>query len=212
MVYKTNIQFLNDAEIVDGIGKQDTEVLRYLYRMHYARVRKYVLSNNGNISDAEDLFQDLLVFMYEKCRNKSLHLTSTLDAYLFVVMRNMWLNQLRRRKPSAGWIFSKKMPPEEIADESIISPEELIETEKEGVFYKHFRSLGEDCKKVLLLFIQGKSVTEVTREMGYSSEQHAKNRRYRCKLSLFSKIKADPRYKELYNGTANDQDDQVPRW
>jgi hypothetical protein len=42
----------------------------------------------------------------------------------------------------------------------------------------------------LRYFIEGMSIAEITRKMGYKSSQHTKNRRYRCKLSLIKLIKS----------------------
>ena len=53
-------------------------------------------------------------------------------------------------------------------------------------------------KKVLRYFIEGMSIAEITRKMGYKSEQHTKNRRYRCKLSLIKQIKSTYGLEEEY--------------
>jgi RNA polymerase sigma factor (sigma-70 family) len=206
------IRSYSDSEIVDGICRNDKEILLFLYTSHYARVRKYVLLNNGTNGDAEDLFQDILVFLFEKSKKGELILTGSLTAFLYVVMRNMWLKNLRSRKNQGKLEEGSPDDSDNKVDENLFNPDIGEQVERESVFFKHFNELSEDCKKVLILFIEGFTVSEVASRMGYSTGQHAKNRRYRCKISLFNKIKSDPRFKELCNGTGKDQDDTIPRW
>ena len=66
------------------------------------------------------------------------------------------------------------------------------------IFRRNFDSLSTDCQKVLRYFIEGMSIAEITRKMGYRSEQHTKNRRYRCKLSLIKQIKSTYGLEEEY--------------
>jgi len=111
-------------------------------------------------------------------------LSSSFGAYLYSVSRLLWLRELKRRRrltslsedaeasPAAGEIF-----------------EEISARESFWIYRKHFEDLSEDCRKVLLLFQEGKSIAEITRLMGYRSEQHTRNRRYRCKMCLIRKIR-----------------------
>lgn len=65
------------------------------------------------------------------------------------------------------------------------------------LYRKVFEKLSDNCKKVLTLYNEGRSIREITRIMGYNSEQHTKNRCYRCKLALIKMIKATYGYQEL---------------
>jgi hypothetical protein len=89
--------------------------------------------------------------------------------------------------------------------------DELVEAEKKKLFITHFNELTADCKKIIQLFIQGFSISEITKIMHFNSEQHTKNRRLRCKNTLINKIVTNPRFKELTNGTIG-KNTQNPRW
>ena len=79
-------------------------------------------------------------------------------------------------------------------------------------FYRRiFEQLSEDCKKVLKMFMKNFTISEVTKIMGYSSEQHTKNRRYRCKKALVKRIIQNPEYYELKDEVHN-IDREIPRW
>lgn len=186
--------------------------MQYLYQQHFPIVHRFVLSNSGSEGEAEDLFQDIMVLLFDKIGKGDLILTSSFSAFFYVLMRNKWFNQLRRKRLQPRMNENLMDTYSESEGDSLPDQQTLEQTEKERIFYAWFSNLGEECRKVLLLFIEGNSIKEVTRLMGYNSEQHAKNRRYRCKVSLFNKIKNDPRYKELSNGTGNNPDDAIPRW
>jgi hypothetical protein len=80
-------------------------------------------------------------------------------------------------------------------DSSVLDIAEL--NERMRIYREQFEKLSADCRKVLSLFLEGITITEITRIMGYRSEQHTRNRRYRCKLSLIKRIRA------LYGGKEN---------
>jgi RNA polymerase sigma factor (sigma-70 family) len=212
MVLMNKRQHYPDQEILQGILRQDRDVMLYLYRQHFPMVHRFVLSNSGSEGEAEDLFQDIMVLLFDKTTRGELILTSSFSSFFFVLMRNKWFNQLRRKRLQPR--VNEKLMNTYIESEYDYLPDQqtLEQTEKERIFFAWFSTMGEECRKVLLLFIEGNSIREVTRLMGYNSEQHTKNRRYRCKVSLFNKIKNDPRFKELSNGTGINPDNAIPRW
>jgi DNA-directed RNA polymerase specialized sigma24 family protein len=91
--------------------------------------------------------------------------------------------------------------PAELVSERIMSDEDvqwnMIQNEKHQLVWHYFQKLTADCQKVIRLFFEGKSIREITEIMNYSSEQHTKNRRLRCKERLINIIMKDPRFNEL---------------
>jgi DNA-directed RNA polymerase specialized sigma24 family protein len=65
------------------------------------------------------------------------------------------------------------------------------------LLYRAFARLGEDCRKVLLMFFDGKTMTEIAEKMGLSGENHAVQRKHRCKEQLVALVKSYPEYREL---------------
>jgi RNA polymerase sigma factor (sigma-70 family) len=176
----------SDAELLNGLVTRDEKVLRDYYVLYYQSVRRFVLANNGNEEDARDLFQDTLVVLYQKVRREQFKLTCSLGTYLFSVSRYLWLKELGRKK---------RVVPDSVELEEFIDVDSDIGhisdyNERLIVYRSHFDKLTADCKKVLWLFMEGHSITEITHLMGYSSEQHTRNRRYRCKSSLIKSIRA----------------------
>jgi len=196
-----------DEEIIKGIQSQNNDVLLYVYRKNLRSVQHYVVKNSGTDKDAEDIFQDALMLIYHKIREGALELTSSFSTYLFSIAKFYWLKHLDQRE--------RRKTDYEECDKFINQTdgllEDIIKAERRTVFIKHFNDLTTDCQKIIRLFLKGLMISEITKLMGFNSEQHTKNRRFRCKKNLIEKILQDPYFKELTNERFG-KDYQIPRW
>jgi hypothetical protein len=68
------------------------------------------------------------------------------------------------------------------------------------LFNHHFSQLSEDCQKLLRLHFGKVSLAEIREIFGYSSEHYTSDRKYRCKQSLYNRIRKDPKFKEIKDG------------
>jgi RNA polymerase sigma factor (sigma-70 family) len=176
----------SDAEMLVGLKSRNEKVLKAYYKLFYNGIRHFVLKNNGSEEDARDLFQDVLLVLFQKVRSDSFLLTCSLGTYLFSVSRLLWFKELSKRKHISATSFIL----EDYADIDKDIHETAEYNERLEIYRRNFESLSADCQKVLRYFIEGMSIAEITRKMGYKSEQHTKNRRYRCKLALIRQIKS----------------------
>ncbi|WP_435624322.1 RNA polymerase sigma factor [Flagellimonas sp.] len=179
-------------DILDFVAG-DKELLEDIYFRYYPVVKSFVTKNSGTEVDAKDVFQDALVFTYQKLKSDSLDLNCSLTTYIFAVCRNIWMNTLRKRKKSLEW---KQIP--EITDEinsDII--ERLEKQQRQTLFHKSFLSLGETCQKVLRYFFSGKSMIEISELMDYSVG-YTRKKKFECKARLIEIIEGSPLFKELY--------------
>lgn len=196
-----------DQDLTKGIVQQSTDVLKYIYKENYRSIKKYVEDNSGSEKDAEDVFQDSLILVYNKLKNNELVLTCSFSTYIFAVAKTNWLRILRQRR-------NHKVSIEEcdsfFSNETEIH-EELILAEKKKLVIQHFKEISEDCQKIIQLIINGCTLDKITQIMGYSSVQHTKNRKLKCKKALISKIMDNPRFNELTNGKVG-ENNQIPRW
>jgi RNA polymerase sigma factor (sigma-70 family) len=196
-----------ESEIIQGILKSDKDVLRWIYQNYYRPIKKFVNDNNGNDSDAEDVFQDSLMVIFTKIQNNELELSASFSTYLYSVARYKWFNELRRKRSKELKIDDSG----DIGDNSTDFYECCLTVERENLFRKHFDTLASACKQLLQLVFKGFTITEITAEMRYASDQHTKNRRLKCKTILYNKIENDPKYKELKNEQYR-EGYQIPRW
>jgi len=182
-------------------------VLLFIYRKCYRPVRHLVIVNSGSEEDAQDIFQESLIILYKKLKYNNLKLRCSINTFLFSIARLLWLKELKLRDGK----FDDSRDCDTYKDEESDIIEIYEQNERLSFYRKIFEQLSNDCKKVLMMFMKSYSVSEITKIMGYNSEQHTKNRRYRCKKSLINKILQNPKYYELKN-EVYDIDREIPRW
>lgn len=72
----------------------------HIYTDHFQMVKKFVLINNGNISDAEDLYQDTMIILSRKLEDDDFKLTAKLSTYIMAIAKNLWYKKLRDSRRS----------------------------------------------------------------------------------------------------------------
>jgi RNA polymerase sigma factor (sigma-70 family) len=161
---------MTDQDIIENLKfNKYSLVLKGLYKC-FPEAKKYILSNNGSEEDAQDIFQDALVILYKKVHSNTLTLTSSLKNYLFAIVKNCWLQELRRRNKNFTGNSEEKIPADEFNEEAMFSSASAA-----------FNLLGEKCKMLLILFYHRKqSYKEIATALSFSDEKTAKNQKYRC--------------------------------
>ncbi|MDH7447667.1 RNA polymerase sigma factor [Aquimarina sp. 2201CG14-23] len=179
-------------EIITGIVAGNQTIITAFYKKHLPQVKSFILKNSGSEKDAEDVFQDAMVFVYEKLENNSLQLTSSLGTYIYSVCRNMWMNKLRKSK-------------KEIQHEGVLSVvasdtgnivDEIEKKERRYIYQKCFLKLGPACQELLTLFFNGLSMKDIAKQRN-STESYVRKKKFDCKKRLTQLVKADPIYEEL---------------
>lgn len=184
---------LKEKEIINGILEGEPTAVTQFYKDNLPKVTRYIITNSGDAADAQDVFQDAMMLVYQKLGNDSLKLECTLATYVFAVCRNLWMNALRKKR--------KMLLNDTILDISKDMDDSIIETidksEKKLLYQKHFANLGSSCKNLLLHFFEGTSMQKISKVMGYS-EGYTRKKKFECKEKLLLMIGKDPLYKELH--------------
>jgi RNA polymerase sigma factor (sigma-70 family) len=193
---KSNIKELySDETIIKGIQAQNMLILKYIYKKFFHQVRFMVTSNSGRQMDAEDVFQDAMVIIYQKISSGKLDLSCSFSTYLYAICKNIWLQKLNKHGIQCEYKDSMEL---NLTDDSH-NLEALIEdNEKFILFQKHFQKLTEDDQKVMRLFLKKVPLAEIALIMGYKSYEYAKVRKYIIKEKLKNSILNDPRYREIF--------------
>jgi RNA polymerase sigma factor (sigma-70 family) len=173
--------------ILKGIIKNDKRVIENIYQSSFEIVRNFVLANKGGYEDAEDIFQEALIIVYKKLIVDELKLTCSLKTYLFSICKRIWYKKLRE---------DKKFVIDHNCSEIIGNPFEPdksnVEQKKFNLYQKHFFKLSDACQKILRLFLKKTPLKEVTKIMGFNSDDYTKTRKYLCKQKLKERVLSDP--------------------
>jgi RNA polymerase sigma factor (sigma-70 family) len=177
---------MDDQKIITLIrtGKND-QALNALYR-HYPLMRKMIRSRGGTSNDAEDIFQEALIILVRKTKEAGFTLTAQLGTYLFSVCRYLWKDELKRRRHEVSADFETGLT---VSEEQEL--EEAVENENQAkLAEKALNELKERCRELLLLFYEGRlKLKEIAARMGYSSENTAKNQKYKCLEGARNRLK-----------------------
>lgn len=182
-----------DDELITGIKNKNNEIVSYVIKENIMKIKQLVRLNNGSESDAQDIFQEALIVLYRKVRNSNFQLTCSLGTYIYSVARLLWLKELNKR--SKGILVNENI--DYIVDKDAEIQETIQKNERLKLFREKYEELSDDCRKILQMFLMEVPLKEITKIMGYSSEQHTRNRRYRCKEALIKKIVNSKKYIEL---------------
>lgn len=186
----------SDEAILEGLRLRSDYIINFIYKEYFPLIKFLVTENGGMSEDAEDIFQDGIIIIYNKISLNQLTLTSSFKTYMYSVCRNLWLQKLSKRKA----IFDKLTDVEEFIDlpNDILQETSAAEIEMHRIIQIHFLSLPEDCQKVLKLFIKNIPLREIAGIMGFKTENYAKTRKYLCKQELKRRIADDPRSQKFF--------------
>jgi RNA polymerase sigma factor (sigma-70 family) len=161
---------MTDSEIIEHLkNNKYSKAVNGLYNV-LPSIKKYITANTGTGEDAKDIFQDALVVLYKKVHTGEFVLSVPLKSYLHAVAKNLWLQELRRRKKLPFDESVKDIADFKIDDEPVFGNAEAA-----------FNLLGEKCRQLLMLFyFRKKSFREIAASLAFSDEKVAKNQKYRC--------------------------------
>jgi RNA polymerase sigma factor (sigma-70 family) len=181
----------SDEAILEGLRLRSDYIINFIYKEFFPLIKFLVTENGGADEDAEDIFQDGIIILYNKISLNQLVLSSSFKTYMYSICRNLWLQKLNKRKA----IYEKLSDVEEFIDlpQDMLQEASIEEAEMHRIIQIHFLSLPEDCQKVLKLFIKNVPLREIAGIMGFKTENYAKTRKYLCKEDLKKRIADDPR-------------------
>lgn len=182
---------LDNKTIVEGIRKQDKQILKDLYASYFSTIKRFIIDNNGSEQDAKDVFQEAIIIIYRKAKEGNLTISSSFKSYIYGVCRFIWIKQLAKYKEDSEQ-RGVYLEYEEIPDIT----DEYKKNEQYKLYQKHFKRLEEGCQKLLQLFLKKVSLKEIAEMLGIESMQFVKRKKYKCKEQLVRYIKSDPNYKE----------------
>jgi RNA polymerase sigma factor (sigma-70 family) len=187
-----------NLELLNGILRNDTIVLQFIYKNFYSKINFFIKKNNGDDDDANDIFQEAIIIIYRKLKANELVLDCTFETYLYSICRYLWLKQLEKRKIEKENIKDNHEFNDELYDDSLDKVTDL--NDRYRLYQKHFSNLGKDCQKILQLYFDKVPLKTIAQMMGFKSEKYAKKRKFSCKEYLIKSVKQDLEYKNILSG------------
>lgn len=152
--YMTTAETQEDLEIAAGLRRRDPDLLDHLIEQYQYRLLRYLVTLTGDLSLAEDLFQDTWLRVLE--RGDRYDGRARFVAWLLTVARNLAIDALRKRRAvSLDALVSNRdqAPLEPVA--SAPGPYELLSSREQGERLSVFVScLPAHYREVLVLRFQ----------------------------------------------------------
>ncbi len=189
---KQKVQF-NDNQFIEGLRQSDSKVLEALYKKYYNIVLKFIVNNSGSEEQAQDIYQETIIVLYENVKKPEFELNCQLQTYVYSVARRLWLKQLKK---SGKTFLFKEDEENELVDTTLeLEDHESKEQEIEKVNLSLIQ-LGEPCATLIKDFYVYKlSMDDIAEKFGYTNADNAKNQKYKClqrlKKNFFEKTTLD---------------------
>jgi RNA polymerase sigma factor (sigma-70 family) len=189
-----------DQKYIEGLINNDMVLLEEVYQKYSGKIEWMVLKNHGTPDDATDIFQEALLSIFHNARDPGFKLTCPLDAFLYVVCSNLWLNELNKRKRNARLIKDNR----DILSEILGLGEDSIKLDEDGdleqkrlnLVSEKFAELEESYQQLLSLSWGGKSMEEVAKTL-HLTYGYVRKKKSRCIAKLIKLVKRSPQFSSL---------------
>lgn len=168
---------MNTNKIIDYLqsGKEEKAFSR-LYKF-YPGIERYIRSNSGSRDEAQDIFQEALVVLFNKVETITSNSAINIEGYLFNTCKLLWSNELRKKKV--------RQKSSENGLKTLVYLDEIeAQLEKEAkinAIADIFQQLEQKCKTILELFYyKNFSMEKIAKKFGYKAVQSAKAKKYKC--------------------------------
>ncbi|TXF91481.1 sigma-70 family RNA polymerase sigma factor [Neolewinella aurantiaca] len=170
----------SDHKYLTALRENDSRLLEELYRECAPGIIRWVTANNGTAADAADLFQEALISLHHSAHKPGYELTCPINALIFTICRNQWINQLRRKKKESEVriVEAERYIPES-ATESAYERWEEEQLEKEQL-NTSLAQLSATCRDLLRLLGRGVSSAEAAKKLGMTNANTVYRRKNAC--------------------------------
>lgn len=165
------------------------KILDHIYSINFKYVSNYIMSNGGDLADAEDVFHNALIILYVKIKEEKINVKS-FDSYMFTVCKNLWKRENSKKKVT-------KTDPFPLVSEEVDLAAFYLEHNQWELYKEKFELLSEPCQKILKMVFQKVPYQTIVNLFSYASQTVARQRVFKCKKKLTQLIKKDARYSKL---------------
>ena len=172
---------INRIELLEALRKGNRLAVKEIYEMAFHYCASFILKNQGNMDDARDVFQEVLIVLFRNLHKEDFQINRNLKTYLYGTAKNIWLKKIERdRKRGLQLSIDRPESNFELADNQYESKEKAEKEQTLVLLEKALEEHSEECRQLLrLFFYEKKTYTEVARLMDYK-ESYIRNKKMKC--------------------------------
>jgi RNA polymerase sigma factor (sigma-70 family) len=184
----------SNIEIIDGLIHNNQTIINKVYKTSYPVILNWIRKNNGDADDAKDIYHEAFIIIFRKISADDFSLKCSFSTYLFSICKHLWFQELRKRSrfSSIGILDITDVPNSE--------PDDNIEEIKLNIFLNQISQLETRCRKLLLLYSEKRSLSEIMKIMGFLNTQAVADKKKNCRKTLIKKLLDCKEYKQLLSG------------
>ena len=176
-----------DQRFINGLLQNDSLVVKEIYDRFSGKIKSYIIQNNGSEDDAADIFQESLIDLYQQAKYRSLQLTCPFEAFLLLICKRKWLNELKKRGRQGVTKGTEELSG--MGEDSFAMAEQIqSRNEKAVLFMSMFEKLGERCREIIRKCLGSKPQDEIAAELGVSYA-YLRKKKSECTAELVKLIK-----------------------
>ena len=182
---------MSDENYLHALCAGDTQRIRVIYQQYAVQIQRWVQDNNGSIADAQDLFQDGLIAIYDRYCSTEFQLGSSFGALLFGICKRKWFDRLKEKNRES---VVRKVEEERYNDDhdpSVESEAAFQELQKQETLAQTFALLSAQCQQLLSLLGKGIAIDDIAQQLGIANANAVYQSKHRCMS----------RWKELFTQT-----------
>jgi len=146
-----------------------------IYARCFPQIRSYLVQNNGNLEDAQDVFQEVLLILLRKIDDPQFVFTSSPNTYLYALARNIWLNRLKSRRIIQSVELTDDL--NHVTDDT----EAENECEIENRLSRWISKITRRCQQIIhAIFFLKEPIDNLSIRMGWKNRHTADNQKYKC--------------------------------
>lgn len=174
-------QALNsELQILNDLANGNREATEQIYKQHNKVVTGWIVQNGGDAIDADDIFQEAMMVLFEKSQSADFRLSCKIGTYLFAVSKHLWYKKIKR---------DQRWKPGVEEGDNLLYEEDVAGHEEREVHYSQLdaalEKLGEPCRSLLKAFYhEDKSMQQIAEDFGYTNADNAKTQKYKCLTRL----------------------------
>jgi RNA polymerase sigma factor (sigma-70 family) len=185
-----------DSKYINALLSNDETLLKELYQKCFGKIRNFVVNNNGTADDAWDLLQEAMLSVFYRVRRQPFELTCPFDAFIYIVCRNLWIKELRKKHSlgvttgmDEGYSFKGE-------DDLALAEECKMQHDRRKLMLEKLNELGKGCRELLQQNWRGVQMDKVAAMLNITYA-YARKRKSECMAKLVMLIKKSPQYEQL---------------
>ncbi len=169
--------------------------MKKLYQSYFQNISNFITQNSGSLEDAEDVFQEGILVLFNQVKDQNFVLTSKLKNYFYSICRYAWLNKLKQSGIRIEELKDFGEPTQ--MDDLAFKNMELSEEKK--AMLELLQQLGEDCQQLLLHYYYDRfNLKEIAVRMDYASDEVVENKKAKCLKQLKQGIDTSSFFKKIF--------------